>query len=432
MSKKLDVDALKRTPRNYDNFIGAYLGYTKHLEAPTDYHIWTAISIIAGALRGKCYIDMGYFRWKPNQFIIFVAPPGVVAKSTTSGVGTDLLRKVPGVNFGPSSCTWQALLGALAESTETFTVGTAREQQSCVNFEASELGTFLNFRDPEMVDVIVDLWDAKDKPLKRKTVGGGVTEIEAPWINLIGCTTPSWIQSSLPEYAIGGGFTSRTLFIYADAKEQLIAYPKDYVPRDHSHKQRKLVEDLTRISMLHGEFKLSEDAKEFGETWYKEHNNNRPEHLKDDRLGGYWARKQTHMHKIAMCLSAARGKDMVIEVSDLKKALALLSVCEQNLDKVYNVISDDRDAGNLQIIKKSLLQHPKGVKKKELFSKLSARMSYEAYDRAINAGVSAGFIKMVSTDLGALLKPTHSLRNQGNYKPTQEEVDLKNQMKEGL
>lgn len=431
MSKKLDVDALKRTPRNFDNFISAYLGYTKHLEAPTDYHIWTAISIISGALRGKCFIDMGYFKWKPNQFIIFVAPPGVVAKSTTSGVGTDLLRSVPGINIGPSSCTWQALLGALAESTETFNVGTTRQQQSCVTFEASELGTFLNFRDPEMVDVIVDLWDAKDKPLIRKTVGGGITQIEAPWINLIGCTTPSWIQSSLPEYAIGGGFTSRTLFIFADKKEQLVAYPKDYVPKDHSYRRNRLIEDLTRISTIEGEFTLDAEAKKFGEEWYQEHNKNRPEHLKDDRLGGYWARKQTHMHKISMCLSAARGNDKIITLGDMKKALALLSVCEQNLDKVYNVISDDRDAGNLQVLKKAVMLHPAGVSKKDLFSKMSSRMSYEAFDRALNAGVSAGFIKIIVSASGGMIKPTLALRTGDTYTPTSEEVALKNQMKEG-
>lgn len=431
MKVKLDVDALKRTPRNFDNFIGAYLGYTKHLESPTDYHIWTAISMIAGALRGKCHIDMGYFKWKPNQFIIFVAPPGVVAKSTTSGVGTDLLRCVPGINFGPSSCTWQALLGSLAESTETFTIGQKREQQSCVTFEASELGTFLNFRDPEMVDVIVDLWDAKDKPLTRKTVGGGVVTIESPWINLIGCTTPSWIQSSLPEYAIGGGFTSRTLFIYADKKEQLVAYPADYVPKDHFHKRRKLIEDLTRISLIEGEFKLDDEAKAFGKEWYENHNKNRPEHLKDDRLGGYWARKQTHMHKIGMCLSAARDNKKVITVGDLKRALALLAVCEQNLDKVYNVISDDRDAGNLQIVKKQVMLSPSGISKKDLFSKLSSRMSYEAFDRAVNAGVSAGFLKMITTATGGMLKATHNLKNPESYKLSEEETKLKDQLKEG-
>lgn len=428
---KLDVDALKRTPRNFENFIGAYLGYTKHLESPSDYHIWTAISIIAGALRGKCYIDMGYFRWKPNQFVIFVAPPGVVAKSTTSGVGTDLLRNVPGVNFGPSSCTWQALLGSLAESTESFTVGMKREQHSCVTFEASELGTFLNFRDPEMVDVIVDLWDAKDKPLTRKTVGGGVIEVPSPWINLIGCTTPSWIQSSLPEYAVGGGFTSRTLFVFADKKEQLVAYPQDFVPADHQKKRRKLIEDLTRISNIEGAFELDAEAKAFGKEWYVEHNNNRPEHLKDDRLGGYWARKQTHMHKIAMCLSAARDNKKVITKQDLKKALALLAVCEQNLSKVYNVITDDRDAGNLQVLKKSVVLCPRGIKKKELFSKLSSRMSYEAFDRALNAGVSAGFLKMVTTEEGGFIKPTARLKNTDSFQMSEEDIKLKEQLKEG-
>ena len=56
--------------RQYDNWIRAYLEYTKYLEAPDSFHFWAGVSAIAGALRGKVFFDMGYFKWKPNFFII--------------------------------------------------------------------------------------------------------------------------------------------------------------------------------------------------------------------------------------------------------------------------------------------------------------------------------------------------------------------------
>ena len=83
--------------RQYDNWIRAYLEYTKYLEAPDSFHFWAGVSAIAGALRGKVFFDMGYFKWKPNFFIIYVAPPGIVAKSTSMGVAMPILRKVPDI-----------------------------------------------------------------------------------------------------------------------------------------------------------------------------------------------------------------------------------------------------------------------------------------------------------------------------------------------
>lgn len=431
MSKKIDLEALKKQPRHHESFIKAYLEYTRNLEAPTEYHVWTALSVIAGALRGKCYIDMGHFKWKPNQFIIFVAPPGVVAKSTTSGVGMDLLRDVPGINFGPTSCTWQALLGSLQENEETFMIEGKKKMMSCLTLEASELGTFLNFQDTEMIDVIVDLWDGKDRPVVRRTQGGGQQEIQSPWINLIAATTPSWIAQSMPRYAIGGGFTSRCVFVYADTKAKLIAYPGDNMDKGAAHKKRRLVEDLTKISQLSGAFTLSPEAKQFGIGWYEDFNNNKPSHLKDEQLAGYAARKQTHMHKIAMCLCAARGDSQVIEKVDLERALSLLASSEKNMLKVFNSITDDKDAKALQVIKLKLLESKRGIDQFDMFTELSSRMSWQQFKNAVDGAVLAGFAKSTNSRNGVMLSATKKLRDDMTVSMSDIDKQMMQEIKEG-
>ncbi|ATB52662.1 hypothetical protein PVS_26 [Vibrio phage vB_VspS_VS-ABTNL-3] len=392
-AKKKTLAELSTTPRNYKSFITQYMSYVKNMEAPNEFHLWTALSVISGALGGKCFFDMGHFKWKPNQFIILVAPPGVVSKSTTSGVGYKLLQEVPGINFGPGSCTWQALLDEFEEVEQKYKVGRTEKTMSVLNMQISELGTFLNFNDTEMIDTIVDIWDADEKTLKRRTKGGGVMEVKSPWLNLMGCTTPSWVSKNIPEYAIGGGFVSRTIFVYADEKQNFIAYPSAVENTHQKTMRKKLIEDLSRISLLHGEFKMTDEAREWGTQWYVKHNQSPEPHLKTDLMQGYAARKQAHLHKVAMCLCAAEGDDMVIQVDHMKTAFALLNSSERNMRKVFKVVSDDREVKNLDMVTRLLLLHPEGLNETQIRFKLMDQMSGYYAERAIQQGIMAGILR---------------------------------------
>ena len=60
--------------RSLENWLSAYVSYTDDTEAPREFHLWSAISAVAGALGRKCWIDMGTFTLYPAFYIIFVAP----------------------------------------------------------------------------------------------------------------------------------------------------------------------------------------------------------------------------------------------------------------------------------------------------------------------------------------------------------------------
>lgn len=285
--------------RNFPDWLDAFLEYSSYSEAPKRMRFWVGVSTLAGALRRRVWLDMAYFKWVPNFFIIMVAPPGIVSKSTTVNVGMSLLRKVPGINFGPDVCTWQSLVKALEDHKEQISLnGHDAIVTSELTIESSELGNLLNPQDREMVDLLVTLWDGRAVFSKITKMSGSET-IENPWINIIACTTPSWIAGNVPEYMIGGGFTSRCIFIYEEVKEKYVAYPGLQIPQDLGQTQQKLIQDLERISLLSGSFRLLPSAIVWGNAWYRHHYENRPVGLDDDRFGGYIARKQTHLHKLA-------------------------------------------------------------------------------------------------------------------------------------
>lgn len=369
-------------------------------------HFWVAVSCIAGALRRRVWLDMAYFKWTPCFYLIFVAPPGIVSKSTTVGIGMNLLRRVAGINFGPEVVTWPALVSAFAAASESFELDGEWHTQCALTLESSEFGNLVNPTDREMIDLLVTLWDSKQGAFKKVTKGSGCDVVENPWINLIACTTPAWIAGNFPEYVIGGGFTSRCLFVYTEAKEKFVPYPSLEVPKGMQETQIKLVQDLEHISVaLTGPFRLSDSAIDWGIKWYRHHyDGGLPEHLKDDRFAGYLARKQTHLHKLALILSASARDDKVITHEDLFLANKMISDLEADMPKVFSKIGRTEES----------IQAERFIK----FVQGKGDVPYEAayqyihtyfpgmrdFEDIVNGAVRAGFIQLLATPSGYVFR----------------------------
>ena len=139
--------------RNFPDWLAAYVEYASFSEAPKRMHFFSGVSAIAGALRRRVWIDMAYFRWTPCFYIIMVAPPGIVSKSTTVGIAMNILRRVPGIKFGPDVVTWPALVGAFAEASEAFEYNGEFHTQCSLTLESSEFGNLVNPSDREMIPI---------------------------------------------------------------------------------------------------------------------------------------------------------------------------------------------------------------------------------------------------------------------------------------
>jgi hypothetical protein len=397
--------------RNFNDWLQAYCEYASFSEAPRRMHFFAGVSAIAGALRRRVWVEQNYYRYYSNHYIIFVAPPGVVSKSTTAGLAMDLLRQVPGIYFGPDVVTWPALVTAFAAHSEQFPIalpegGQEFHAQCALTIVASELGNLINPDDREMIDLLVNLWDCRQGAFKKSTKGSGNDVVENPWINIVGCTTPAWIAGSFPEYIIGGGFTSRVLFVYAEKKEKLVAYPSRHMPKNMAKIQELLVQDLEYIATKFvGAFSLTPEAIEWGEEWYKNHNNSPPKLLQDDRFGGYLSRKQAHLHKLAMILSVSSRDDMLITHEDLANANVMISSLEEDLPKVFSKIGQS-DKG-LQATRFINFVHSQGrVNLKEAYRYIHAHFPDAREFRSIVEGaVASGQIMVIPEGTEMFLVP---------------------------
>jgi hypothetical protein len=193
---------------------------------------------------------------------------------------------------------------------------------------------------------------------------------------------------------IGGGLTSRIVFVYGDKKRQLIPYPDEVIPAmEYKELQRKLLEDLTAISKLSGPYTLSPFAREWGHAWYKDHNDIdlRPPHLANDRFGGYLARKQTHLHKFAIVLAAAKRDLLVIEQSDLEEAEEIITSIEADMLRVFESIGIVEEQKNIREIV-SLVRFNGFTTSETLWFKSMNMMSLKEFQEAVRAAIHGGLL----------------------------------------
>jgi Protein of unknown function (DUF3987) len=389
--------------RKVPNWLKAYINYTKDSESPTPFHFWTGVSVLAGALRRRVWLDMRKFQWTPNFYIILVGPPGIAAKSTSIAMGMNLLSKVPGVKFGPESMTWQALgkdLEDAIEYIEYFRPDGHKERisMSCLTISISELGTFLRPDQDDHMSVLIRLWEGQQDTFRHKTKASGNIDIQNPWLNIIGATTPAWLKDNFPEGMIGGGLTSRVVFVYGDKKRNLIAYPDEVIlPHDYQRMKDDLISDLVEISNLAGPYQLSTFAREWGRAWYSDHNNPdlRPPHLASERYGGYLARKQTHLHKFAIVLAAAKRSQLIIEEDDLREAEAIVTANEADMRKVFESIGVVTQSKYVQELV-SIVQFAGWITSKQLWARSMAYMSFSDFNEAVRAAIHGGVLEVTS------------------------------------
>lgn len=383
--------------RHFDDWLKAYTHFTDTSEAPASMHFWTGVSTIAGAIRRRVWIDEKIFQITPNFYIILVAPPGVATKSTTVRLGMNLLREVPGVHFGPQEMSWQSIIDRFEKATEHLELGPNKTiPMSCLTFAITELGTFLKTDDAGFMNFITGIWDGQQEPWDRQTRKDGVMEVKNPWVNLIGATTPSWLKTSFPESMVGGGLTSRILFVYAEKKRRLIAYPSDVVlESDYDEFRKKLIEDLIRMSLLKGEYKLSPQAKEWGRAWYEDLWTNRPEHMASERYNVYLARKQTHLHKLALVLTCAQSDIPVVELKAMQDSDLILRGVENDMARVFESIGLADSAIKLNTILGFLDVYKNGIANPDLWKLCIPFMDPRTYAEAIQSGVHARILEVV-------------------------------------
>lgn len=353
------------------------------------FRLWSGISTIAACLQRKVSLPLGLLTIYPNEYIVLVGPSGS-RKGTAMEPAYSILNDL-GIKLSFESTTREALIRALAQSTST-TVndeGTIVMHSSMTVF-SKELTVFLGYSNLQLMTDLCDWYDCS-KHWGYDTKHAGRDEIHGVWVNLVGATTPDLLQSAMPKDAVGSGLTARTVLVYEPVKGKVVYFP--FLASEAKAIEPKLKEDLEQISLMSGEFKITEDFIESYIRWRDAHER-RPPMVMDIRFAAYGERRPAHVLKLSMICSASRSNSMIIDSRDLGRADSILTAAERRMPRAFSGVGRSRYSDILIKIWNALAA--KGAMKK---SELMTMFHYDIDARELE-GIIETMHTMKIIDLG--------------------------------
>lgn len=326
------------------SWLDHYLNYIDETETPRDYNLWAAISSISSSLKRRVYIWRNYVQYFPNQYVILVGPPGIGKGSAIHPV-MSIVKDAGVVNYLSDKITAEKIIEKLATGFSKAqaslllgggVTGTMFQDHSATLI-AKELPVFLSSSE-WLHSLLCQLWDEHE--FEYETKNKGSYKIKDLCVSMLGGCVPDYVRSlSRDQMApITGGFTARTIFVYATKKHKLLpeGWGKPSVNINLIHDM--LVNDLKHISSLEGEMRLDIDAQKLWNKTYAEHN--KQGDFDSDAAANFTSRISAHVVKTAIAISVSEDDSLVIKEHQLQRAIKYIEEVRNSVDIVFRTVGE--------------------------------------------------------------------------------------------
>lgn len=377
--------------RKLKNWLDAYLEYTLETESSPIFHKWVGISSIAAALRKKCWLSLGRLKVFPNLYIVLVAEPGIARKSQAISYGVDILNQIPAIVTSADSVTPQAMLQDLELCAMDDQLPDGRMMKhASLSIISKEFESFLGQKGEniKMLVLLTDLFDSSEAPWKYRTKNSGTNTIPSVYLNLLGATTPDSLASCLPSSAIGGGLTSRILFVWSSMKTKKIPRPEDSARVQEL--RELLIHDLSVISRISGNYQFTEESGLLWDKWYINYDETSVNRIcTDPAFNGWYSRKPMMIQKLALINAASMHSNLIVEWENFDYAIKLVEEVENAMGKTFAAIGKNTTAPEVDKII-SLLRNHKAISEKQLMQMLWRDVDATQFDSVMQTIMRSG------------------------------------------
>lgn len=388
------------------SWLETYLSYTERQVSPKCFHFWSAVAVIGGVLERRCFLPIlggRQFIYPGQIMVVLVSKSAITKKTTAARMAVEFLRNLEPwqINLLPRKISPQQLLFTLQRLDEEKVPDRdpeGRRVNSAGFLFAEELGAlFTTEAFAETLATQINQLNDCPRGKFRVEFRSWKAELWQPCITMLGCITPKGIARELPRAARTAGFFGRLLLVHRSYTERQVSLLDD-APQGSKELRRQLEAEIAEIAMMRGQFQVNEIGTKWYKAWYYEvHEPSlRRMDAPEGENTGYLGRKDAHLLRVSMVLSAAERRDRVIERGHLEAALRHLEEIEREFPNALAELGtspySDYDRRLLEALER-FSTHERWVPEKRLRRALLSAGGDRRFTEATETLVSAGEVE---------------------------------------
>ena len=296
-------------------------------EAPDIYHFGIFAFVLGVTLARRIWLNYARPIY-PNFYICEVGTSALTRKGTAWGRGLDILRRLhvqppgqqpPTLTIVPGVGSAEGLLDCLEGDRRVLVVSEEEFRSLLTKAKQEALSNLI----PKLT-ALFDCPDVETLITRKNTVIAN-----EPFVAIVTGTTKEWLERSLLESDIHGGFANRFIYLIGEPKS-----PMAFPPKINANRRDEIVQKINEIrlwaegieqSPSKGEIILSPDAIAVFEPYYAE---NYSQSNQDSVASNLIRRMPLHAMKLAL-LYAALDKSMEIKKEHMEAAIAAIRIFER-------------------------------------------------------------------------------------------------------
>lgn len=327
--------------RRLKSWTDAFYQYTADKGLSPLVRRWAGIFTVAAALERRVWLKNQKGLLFPNLYVLIVGRAGA-GKTLATSLCRTLLQEIEGHSVAPTSVTHASLIDSLVDSEKK--IVRPQDTPDIITMNpltviSDEFSVFLAAYENTFVSRLTTLYDGRVYRETRRT-GKLDYSIEAPLLNMIAATTPSYLQNTLPAGVWEEGFMSRILMVFAPEEP-----PYNFLLERESEDATfaDLIHDIRLIGApeFYGPMTIEKDAADAFIQWHMAGGPPTPTH---PRLLSYASRRSATLLKLCMVASASSSEGRTITLDHYVEALDWLMETEGAMPDIFKAMTTGGDS----------------------------------------------------------------------------------------